>query len=188
MIQRMLNVFLLVSNCFKHFFKICQHKYYVSKYCFKARLYWRGLTHDLSKFNPIEFWESVRYYNGKRSPIDICKEKNGYSKAWLHHKGANDHHYEYWQDNFDSGTTHIEMPYKAFAEMICDWFGAGKAYNGSKFSPLNESQWWWYNKRPKALSINSKTLERIDKVMTQLEKSNSFDYVCKNLKKFYYEN
>ena len=74
----MLNVFLLVSNCFKHFFKICQHKCCVGKYCFKTGLYWRGLTHDLSKFSPTEFFESIKYYNGKRSPIELCKEKNGY--------------------------------------------------------------------------------------------------------------
>lgn len=184
----MLNVFLLVNNCFKHFFKICKHKYYVCKYCFKAGLYWRGLIHDLSKFSPTEFFESVKYYNGNRSPIELCKEKNGYSKAWLHHKGRNDHHYEYWQDNFDYGTNHIEMPYKAFAEMICDWFGAGKAYNGNNFSPLNEAQWWWYNKRPKTLAINSRTLNKIDRVMLELENSNSFNYICKNLKKIYYEN
>lgn len=80
------------------------------------------------------------------------------------------------------------MPYKAFAEMICDWFGANKAYNGSSASPLNESQWWWYNKRPKALAINIKTRDKIDYIIKKLEESNSFDYVCKNLNKFYYEN
>ena len=82
-------------------------------------MYWRGLTHDLSKFSPTEFFESVKYYNGSRSPIELCKEKNSYSKAWLHHKGRNDHHYEYWQGDFDSGINHIKMPYKSFCEMIC---------------------------------------------------------------------
>lgn len=138
--------------------------------------------HDLSKFSPTEFFESVKYYDGKRSLIEISKEKNGYSKAWLHHKGRNDHHYEYWQDNFDSGTSHIKMPYNAFCEMICDWFGAGLAYNGKYFKPIDEYNWWYYNKRPKALAVNKETINMIDKVMDNLKESDSFDIVCKNLK------
>jgi hypothetical protein len=69
--------------------------------------------------------ESVKYYTGTRSPIDVCKEKNGYSKAWQHHKGRNTHHYEHWTDNYDSGTTYIQMPLKDAMEMICDYFGNG---------------------------------------------------------------
>ena len=176
----MLNVFLRISAFFKHVFKIFKHKYFVCKYCFKTGLYWRGIVHDLSKFHPKEFFESVKYYNGKRSPIDVCKEKNGYSLAWLHHKGANDHHFEYW-DN-------ISIPYKPFAEMICDWFGACKAYNGNKYTPLQESQWWWYIKRPTMPRINKHTLKRIDAVMRKLEEYDSFNETCKNLKNIYYSN
>ena len=150
-------------------------------------MYWRGLTHDLSKFSPIEFFESVKYYNGSRSPIELCKEKNSYSKAWLHHKGRNDHHYEYWQDDFDSGINHIKMPYKAFCEMICDWFGAGLAYNDKDFKPIDEYNWWYYNRRPKALAINKETINMIDNVMDDLRESNSFNVICKNLKNKKYE-
>lgn len=143
--------------------------------------------HDLSKFSPIEFFESVKYYDGKRSPIEASKEINGYSLAWLHHKGRNDHHYEYWQDNFDSGTSHIKIPYDAFCEMICDWFGAGLTYNGKDFKPINEYNWWYYKIRPKALAINQETIRMIDYVMDDLRKSDSFDIICENLKNKKYE-
>ena len=83
----------MVKNSLKHFKKICIHKYWVAHYCFKCGLYWRGIKHDMSKFSPIEFWESVKYYQGDRSPIDAAKEDKGWSAAWMHHKGRNTHHY-----------------------------------------------------------------------------------------------
>lgn len=79
------------------------------------------------------------------------------------------------------------MPYKAFCEMICDWFGAGLAYNDKDFKPIDEYNWWYYNKRPKALAINKETINMIDNVMDDLRKSNSFNVICKNLKNKKYE-
>ena len=77
-----------MSNIIKHFKLVCTHKKYVFLNCKKAGLFWAGIKHDLSKFSPIEFLESVKYYDGTKSPIDVCKQKHGYSKAWLHHKGG----------------------------------------------------------------------------------------------------
>ena len=135
---------------------VVKHKHYVRKYCFKARLYKQGLTHDLSKFSPTEFIESVKYYNGIESPIKSCKEENGWSKAWLHHKGRNKHHYEYWQDNFDLGGQAIQMPYKYALEQVCDYLGAGQAYMQANFSYEKEYE-WWKNKisNPIAMHVNS---------------------------------
>lgn len=131
-----------LKNTLLHFKKICIHKYWVAYYCFKVGLYWQGITHDLSKFSWIEFWESVKYYQGNSSPINAAKADKGYSLAWQHHKGRNPHHYEYWTDNYDSGTTCIEMPYKYMVEMICDYLGAARAYLGNKFSFQDEYRWW----------------------------------------------
>lgn len=132
----------MIMNFFKHLHKVNVHRFYVFYYCCKAGIPWRGLVHDLSKYSPTEFWESVKYYSGTRSPIDACKEKNGVSMAWLHHKGRNKHHYEYWQDNFDNGGEHLEMPDKYAIEMLCDYLGAGKAYMGKKFTYGAELDWW----------------------------------------------
>lgn len=92
-----------LKNVFRHFKKICVHKYWVFYYCCKVGISIQGLLHDMSKFSPTEFWESVKYYQGNISPIDACKKENGWSSAWMHHKGKNKHHYEYWQDDFDNG-------------------------------------------------------------------------------------
>ena len=105
---------------FLHFKIICEHKSWVSYYCNIAGLSkWQAFKHDLSKFSYTEFSESVKYYSGDKSPIENAKEIKGYSLAWQHHKGRNPHHYEYWMDNFDIGTTPIRMPYKYAVEMIC---------------------------------------------------------------------
>ena len=153
-----------LKNIFLHFKKICIHKYWVGYYCFKAGLYWQGIVHDLSKFSPIEFWESVKYYQGDSSPIDASKKDNGYSKAWLHHKGRNPHHYEYWQDNFDNGGHPVKMPEKYAFEMFCDYIGAARAYQGKNFSFQKELE-WWNKKKSGNIAMHPQTKDFIDEMM-----------------------
>ena len=174
----------------KHFKTVCKHKYYVGKYCFIAGIPLRGILHDLSKFSPTEFIESVKYYQGTRSPIDACKEENGWSKAWMHHKGRNRHHYEYWQDNFDNGGEPIQVPFKDSVEMICDFLGAGQAYMGKDFSFAAEYK-WWTNKRTKPLAMHPQTIDFIEEILFQLA---IYDFIPKryilskkHLKKVYKE-
>lgn len=150
-----------MSKAWKHFKKILVHKYWVFKYCCKAGIPVQGLLHDLSKFSPVEFFESVKYYQGDSSPIDACKKANGYSKAWLHHKGRNPHHYEYWQDNFDNGGEPLIMPYKYAVEMLCDYLGAGRAYMGKNFTCAAESE-WWDKKRSKPIAMHPMVLSFLD--------------------------
>lgn len=73
----------------KHFKKILIHKKYVFFFARKLRIGWQGFWHDMSKFSPTEFFESVKYYQGTSSPIDAAKADMGYSMAWLHHTGHN---------------------------------------------------------------------------------------------------
>ena len=156
-----------IRNIFKHFGKICKHKTWVFYYCCRAGIPWRGIKHDMSKFSPIEFWESVKYYQGDRSPIDACKEANGVSKAWMHHKGRNRHHYEYWQDNFDKGGESVQMPKKEAIELICDYLGAGRAYMGKKFSYKAEYE-WWLKKIEKPIAMHPQTKIFVTAVMQNL--------------------
>ena len=118
---------------FKHLHLINKHKWYVFKLCLKAGIPFRGLVHDLSKYSPTEFFESVKYFNGNHSPIVESKKENGYSKAWLHHKGRNKHHFEYWIDLNAPDKTPI-IPYKYTAEMICDKIAAGLIYSGEDWT------------------------------------------------------
>ena len=54
-----------------HLRTICHHKRLVARHCFKVGLYRQGLTHDLSKFAPVEFIPGVKYFRGYRSPNEI---------------------------------------------------------------------------------------------------------------------
>ena len=135
----------MLKKIWLHFKLITKHKYLVFKLCTKVGLLWRGLIHDLSKYNPIEFFESSKYYVGYKSPIQVAREKRECSLAWLHHKGRNKHHEEYWYD-FNAPVRAPVIPYKYTIEMLCDNLAAGITYKGKDFSkeyPL----WYWKNKK-----------------------------------------
>ena len=123
----------MFKKAIKHFCLVLRHKWGVFKNCVRCGLIWRGLVHDTSKFSPTEFFESVKYYNGSRSPISVCRKTVGYSKAWLHHKGRNKHHIEYWYD--EECEVQPLMPYKYAVECVCDKLSATKTYKGKDYSP-----------------------------------------------------
>ena len=107
--------------------------------CFRVGLYWQGLTHDLSKYSPVEFWNGARYYQGTRSPNTAEREEKGFSEAWMHHKGRNRHHYEYWTD-MNRQTRQYEsvpMPRKYLVEMVMDRRAACMNYQGKDYQPAS---------------------------------------------------
>ena len=119
----------------RHFFTITHHRMMVCKYCFKAGLYLQGLTHDLSKYSPSEFFAGARFYQGNMSPQVKERVVLGYSAAWLHHKGRNKHHFEYWRDIDKTGkNAPVKMPAKYFGEMICDRVAASRIYLKDKYT------------------------------------------------------
>lgn len=119
-----------------HLKTITTHKGKVFVHCVKAGIIWQGLVHDLSKFSPAEFIPGVRFYQGYRSPNESERELYGYSKAWLHHKGRNRHHYEYWTDYnpADKKILPVKMPVKYVMEMFCDRVAASKTYKKDEYN------------------------------------------------------
>ena len=121
-------------NKFKgHLTTINRHKFKVTALCFKCGIYKQGILHDLSKYSPVEFLAGVKYFQGNRSPIDKEKEVHGYSLGWLHHKGKNKHHWEYWLDNGKDGITAVEMPVEYVVEMFCDRVAASMIYQKENY-------------------------------------------------------
>lgn len=122
-------------NAWKHFCTITKHRWAVRKGCFAVGLYWQGLTHDLSKYSPTEFLSGVKYYQGTRSPNSREREVNGYSVAWMHHKGRNRHHFEYWTDLSLQTKCYspVLMPRKYLVEMCMDRIAACKIYHGMDY-------------------------------------------------------
>ena len=103
----------------KHFNTITKHRHKVIYNCFRAGIPMRGLLHDLSKYMPSEFIAGAKYYKGNKSPNEGEREVFGYSTAWLHHKGRNKHHFEYWTDYnpIERKVMPVKMPRKYVAEM-----------------------------------------------------------------------
>lgn len=169
----------------KHFNLITKHKWKVFKLCVKAGIPWRGLVHDLSKYSPAEFIESAKFYVGDHSPINEAKKAKGYSKAWLHHKGRNKHHYEYWFDAKSPDRTPV-IPYKYAVEMVCDTLAAGKTYLGKNWK--NSSQLEYWNRTKDLEYINLKTANFLEAVYTEVSK-NGIDKTInkKNLIRLYNE-
>lgn len=128
--------------------------------CFKIGLIKRGLLHDLSKYSPSEFIPGAKFYQGNRSPQTREREVLGYSAAWLHHKGRNKHHFEYWSEvNAKGERIFIEMPDCYFAEMICDRVAASKIYLKEKYTdsaPLD-----YYLNKTDLNGMNENTREKL---------------------------
>lgn len=129
-----------MNKLWGHFKTITTHKIKVTTLCFKCGLYKQGILHDLSKYSYVEFSAGVKYWQGNRSPIDKEKEVLGYSRGWLHHKGRNPHHWEYWLDNKSTGIVPIRMPANYIVEMWCDRVAASIIYNKGHYTddiPIN---------------------------------------------------
>ena len=151
-----------------HLKTVCRHRHLVRKYCFRLGLYWQGLTHDLSKYSLTEFRAGAKYYQGNRSPNAAEREDKGYSEAWMHHKGRNRHHYEYWTDmnrqtrNYES----IPMPRKYLVEMVMDRRAACMTYQGKDYR--DDSALTYFEKSREKELMHPDTARQLRYILTML--------------------
>lgn len=133
----------LIQRFLGHLRTVHKHRAMVRKLCFKCGLYWQGLTHDLSKYSPVEFWNGVKYYTGTASPHVGERKDKGYSEAWPHHHNRNKHHGEYWWDIDSNGKScPMPMPYVYALEMICDRVAASMIYLGDKYTDASPLEYY----------------------------------------------
>lgn len=161
------NVFKFLKNAKGHFQTIHEHRALVRKGCFSVGLYFQGICHDLSKFSPTEFVVGMKYYQGYRSPNNAEREEIGYSSAWLHHKGRNKHHYEYWLDyssRIAGGFVPARMPKRYLVEMFMDRVAASKTYNKGHFT--NDMPLQYFMKGKDFAFIEAKTAKELEKMLT----------------------
>lgn len=151
---------------FSHLKTITKHRNRVMILCFRCHLYKQGLIHDLSKYSFIELSTGAKYYQGYRSPLAAEKEEKGYSKAWLHHKGRNPHHWEYWIDFSKNGIFAAPMPYNYVVEMLCDRIAASETYLKEKYT--DTSPLAYYNNEKHIILLHPKTREEIEFLLNYL--------------------
>lgn len=176
------------KNAGHHLMTITEHKMLVMWNCFRVGLYKQGLLHDLSKYSPTEFMTGVRYYQGNRSPNAAEREELGYSEAWLHHKGRNKHHFEYWIDfsRFSHGLAGCKMPLNYLVEMIMDRIAASRVYKGKDYT--DASSWEYYQREQPYLEgiMHPETKAMLEKILLMLKEKGerrTFAYIRKLLKK-----
>lgn len=120
---------------FKHFWVVIKHKYNVLKYATKLGIFWTGLVHDLSKFRPTEFFKSVKYFDGRRSPTIIeRKDNDNFSYICVAHTGRNKHHWQYWVDYTREDIVINKIPFRNSLEYVADVLSASKVYNPKGFN------------------------------------------------------
>ena len=152
----------------KHFCTITRHRHQVIRHCRRAGILWQGLRHDLSKYSPTEFIPGARYYLGTRSPNEGERQDKGYSLAWIHHKGRNRHHFEYWTDLSPVTRTYepVDMPVRYLCEMVADRIAACKTYQGAAYTDASALQ--YLDRAQESRLVHPNTMKRLRFLLTML--------------------
>lgn len=167
-------------NLFKHLNTITKHRHMVIRHCFKAGIPFRGLLHDLSKYSPTELFVGAKFYKGDRSPNEGERATYGYSSAWLHHKGRNRHHFEYWSD-YNPETKcvgPVKMPIIFVKEMFCDRVAASKIYQDKNYTDKHPLEYFLRGKARRL--IHPETSDLIEDWLTRLANDGeraTFEYI-----------
>lgn len=171
----------------RHFCTITHHKILVARGCFKVGLYKQGILHDMSKYSLTEFLVGAKYYQGTRSPNNAEREAVGYSSSWLHHKGRNKHHFEYWIDYASDGDGNLagmKMPDKYIVEMFMDRIAASKVYMKEAYT--DQSPLEYYNRGKDKIILHEHTREVLEKCLEMLATEGeeiTFRYIKKEVLK-----
>ncbi len=155
-------------KAWQHFWTITRHRHAVLAGCFRVGLYYQGLTHDLSKYSPVEFWNGAKYFQGTRSPNTAEREDRGYSLAWMHHKGRNRHHFEYWTD-LDLATKRyapVPMPRRYLVEMVMDRRAACLIYQGKNYTDASALEYFLRSKD--RIEMHPQTQRELEYILTML--------------------
>ena len=152
----------------QHFKTITRHRMLVLNGCVQVGLIWQGLTHDLSKYSPVEFWTGARFYQGVRSPNTAEREQKGYSEAWMHHKGRNRHHFEYWTDLSRVTRCYdpVEMPRRYLVEMVMDRRAACMTYQGAAYHDGSALEYFMGSRERELMHEN--TRRQLEYILTML--------------------
>ncbi len=169
-----------MRKIWRHFKTITEHRHQVIKNCYKAGILLQGLQHDLSKYSPAEFLVGAKFYTGQKSPNEGERAVHGYSKAWMHHKGRNKHHFEYWTD-YNPITKKIEavkMPIHYVIEMFCDRVAASKTYLKEQYNDKAPLDYFLKGKasdhmHPKTSAL----LEKLLRMLAEEGEEKTFAYI-----------
>lgn len=151
-----------------HLSTVTRHRHRVIAHCARAGILWQGLRHDLSKYSPTEFWQGVKFFDGTHSPTEDERRTLGYSLAWMHHKGRNRHHFEYWTDLSPVTRTYepVDMPVRFLCEMVADRIAACKTYEGAAYTDASPLR--YLDRAQESRLVHPRTMARLRFLLTML--------------------
>ena len=169
-------------KAWQHLRTILHHKKMVREGCFRVGLYRQGIMHDWSKYTPVEFLVGAKYYQGDKSPNNIERQEKGYSGAWLHHKGRNKHHYEYWIDyschGIEGSMAPAPMPRRYIVEMFMDRIAACKVYHKDAYTCKDPLLYYQSSQTPPPLHPKTKKmLEFLLHMLADRGEEETFRYI-----------
>lgn len=165
---------------FRHFYTITRHRHRVIYHCFRAGIGFQGLFHDLSKYTPAEFIPGAKYYLGTRSPNEAEREAFGFSRAWMHHKGRNRHHFEYWVDIDPKVKKYcpVKMPLRFVIEMFCDRVAASKIYQGKAYTDAHPLTYFERGRINREIHPETSAfLEKLLRMLAEEGETQTFRYI-----------
>lgn len=146
--------------------KTLHHKWFVFWFGLRTKApIWRLLIHDWTKFTPAELPAYANRFFGDGN------DHISFALAWNHHSKLNPHHWEFWvpltahSKSPIPGGQPLPMAEWAVREMVADWLGAERSYNG--FTPKNLSTWKWYNDNRGEMQFHPETALLLDDVLAK---------------------
>jgi hypothetical protein len=143
---------------------VIRHKWFVLVAGLKVGVpLWRLIKHDLTKLLPSESKQFSKYYHDKNFKNEELLT------ACLKHQNRNDHHWEYWRirsiplkcrKSFDPNYS-LPMRGDAVREMVADWLGAARTYDG-KWPDVGNWQWLKDNKPRIWPKLHQKTIQELE--------------------------
>ena len=94
--------------------------------------------------------------------------------AWMHHKGRNRHHYEYWNDynavreEGKSPIIYVQMPRKYVVEMLMDRISASETYRGAQYTQHDPLK-YFLNGRGRTL-MHPQTAKELERMLRILDR------------------
>ena len=160
-----------MTSMLKYAWLTIRHKVFVFRAGLKLGVpMWLLVIHDIDKFYPDELPHYGRQFFGDKN------DPEGFIRCWTRHQNRNPHHWEYWiprtghnrcsppfPDNIS-----IPMPREYVLEMVADWCGASRAYEGRW--PW-EGKWEWADKNVDSIlqRVHFKTGCEITKALASLD-------------------
>ena len=142
----------------------------------------KALEH-LRTINHHKFLVGCKYFQGDRSPNNAEREATGVSTAWLHHKGRNKHHYEYWID-YTTEKEHLltgtKMPTRYVIEMFMDRVAASKTYQKEHYKDCHPLEYYEHGAAKLGNMVHKDTaalLHHLLKMLAEQGEERTFSYI-----------